>query len=301
MKLIRRYAIEPKALVRWEDFRYVMEKLSFADGRVLVTIPRKWQRQLLDSLGDIGDIERARFVEKLQRYKQTRMIASGAQYNSTLRWVDNAAEMKVASAVDAILISVGTQAEDPSLPYPTPAEIDEDFFSGAREVRCAGTAANLVAAADVLLESSAEAIFVDPYFRIAKDWCFDVLVAFARRGALGKCQSFVVYTSEDYKPKGGEGYLRRICDKRVAPVVGRGFRIAFRFVSSEKSQQSFHARYLLTERGGLRYDKGFEASQPPQFVDISLLDRNIHEELIRLFADGQNGVDVIDTWTWESG
>lgn len=299
MTLIKRYAIEPAALRRWEDFRYVMEKMSFSEGKVVVTLPKKWIRDFLDSLGEIGDIERQRFVTKLQRYKEDRMIASGTPYFQESRWVDNALRAISEHRVEAILVSDLTISRDSSLSLPTPADIDEEFFSGAREIRCLNSAEGLLAPAKIFLESAFEAVFIDPYFKVTSPNSLLALNEFAKYSCEAThCSTFVIYTRFEFMPKGSLVNLRKYFEKYMSNSIGTGFRITVHFVSEETTRQSFHARYFLTQRGGLRYDKGFQVGNPPELVDISLLDKQLHSDLYSTYSDARPDLKITETLRW---
>lgn len=299
MKMIKCYAIEPNALRRWEDFRYVMEKLGFDKGRVLVTIPGKWISNLLNSLGDVGDIERSRFIAKLQRYKQDRIISSGSPYDPAIFWVDNASALETLGVIDAILISDDTLRKNQMLSYPTPSLVDESFFETSRELRCLNTPENLGLSAKVLLGVSSEAIFVDPHFRIDSDAYLKTLAEFSKHASAGReCKFFTIFTRSDYAPKRGQPELRNRLDQNLSPFVKQGFKVRVNFLERKTTGISFHARYLLTTRGGIRYDKGFRSELPPELVDISLLDRRLHEELLEVFSPGSDDLKIAETWEW---
>jgi hypothetical protein len=301
MKMIKRYAVEPLALRRWEDFRYVMEKLGFDEGRVLVTVPKKWIRQLLNSLGSVGDIERARFTTRLQRYKQDRMIPSGSPYDSSQTWIGNASALESVGIIDKILISEETLGSEENIAYPTPSAIDDSFFDNSREIRCANTAENLVASASILLEVSEEVILVDPYFRFDNKGCMKTLAEFAKHvSRAGRSQCISIFTSSDFAPKGSQqavGFALR----KVLPIVRDGFIIRVHLVDRENTSCGFHARYLLTTKGGIRYDKGFCSTDSAELVDISLLDQRMHAELRQAFSATSRCLSLSGTLEWIKG
>ena len=302
MKMIRRYAIEPRALRRWEDFRYVMEKLGFAEGRVLVALPKKWSRELLDSLGDVADIERMRFTTKLQRYRSDRIVSSGTAYDIQKTWIDNASGLEASGKVDAVLISEMSSDIAQDRRYPTPAEVDEEFFAEVREQRCLGTPENLSAAASVLLEVSSEAILVDPYFNVASPRYLGTLAAFAQSVRMtGRCRCFVVFTKSDFLMRGGEASMRSTLERHLGRILPPGFKFQMNFIDAGSARISFHARYFFTEKGGIRYDKGFGTQQPPELVDISLIDRQLHNELLDVYRISNENLSISESWVWVSG
>jgi len=295
--MIKKFAVQPSALTRWEDFRYVMEKLSFAQGRVLVRFPKSWSRILLDSL-NVGDIERMRFVERLKKYKEDRMVSSRMPYDNSLDWISNA-ERSGPSAFDRVIVQEEKPNTANGLAFAPVGEIDEDFFETAREIRCMNSVENLAQAAMVFLHESSDAAVVDPYFRTVSPGCLSVLCRFVDLALdAGKCKTFHVYAKSDYCARDGGASARYNFEKQLGRRSLSGFRVLFYFVDDTSSHQSFHARYLLTSKGGLRYDKGFEAPREAQLVDISIIDRDLHSELYSLYLDRTHEFRIVDSWEW---
>ena len=226
----------------------------------MVALPRKWIRELLDSINDVGDVERSRFIAKLQRYKEDRIIQSGSPYDPQMSWVDNVKLLETQGIVDAILVSQDSCRKTNACKYHTPDDIDEEFFSGNREIRCMGTAQNLSLAADVFLEVSSEVRFIDPYFRIATSSYLDTLIAFTKLAtASGRCGIFSIFTRQEEMPKGGYKTINKLLDDNLAKIMPDGFKVIIFFIDTS-TKINFHARYLLAAKGGLRYDKGFGVS-----------------------------------------
>jgi len=200
--MIKKFAVEPRAVCRWEDFRYVMEKLGFAQGRVLACYPKKWPRALFDELNkreDLTEIERTRFVEKLRRYKEDRMISVGEPYDPNRPWVQNTVSLPVGK-VDSIILAQHEQKFTASHSIQAITDLDEEFFSASREIRCTSTVEHLCQAAYILLTETSVAYFIDPYFRIALDSCAKVLAGFVERSVMtGRCRQFVVYIPISYR------------------------------------------------------------------------------------------------------
>lgn len=299
MKMIKRYAIEPRSLTSWDDFRYVMEKLGFAEGRVMVALPKKWVSELLDSLD--GDIKQSRLATKLQRYKEDRIIQSRSPYDIQMSWVENASALHSKGRIDAILISQQSRADMKESGYPTPVDIDEDFFQSPREIRCLSTVENLSDAAEMLLEVGSEARFIDPYFKITSPSYLKTLAAFAKLAQTGgRCRKFEIFTKSDFLPKGGAHSFNKMLDEYLGPCAGARFGVKVHFLDTFATRINFHARYFLTNKGGLRYDKGFALGCPPELVDISLLDKKVCTELFEIFDSCNNDLGVIDSWHWAS-
>ena len=101
-----------------------------------------------------------------------------------------------------------------SLSLPTPADIDEEFFSGAREIRCLNSAEGLLAPAKIFLESAFEAVFIDPYFKVTSPTSLLALNEFAKYSCEAThCSTFVIYTKS---PTLSSWYLLVLNDNKIS-------------------------------------------------------------------------------------
>lgn len=297
MKMIKCFAVEPKALNGWEQFRYVMEKFSFSQGRVVAKLPRGWIKELLSCLDGVGDIERQRFVEKLRRYKEDRFVSVGDSGGGT--WVNRAKYLRERGVVDEILISTETALLDKEFPGATPDIVDEKFFEVHRERRCEATLENLVAAAELFLAQSLDITLVDPYFFLGRPGNSKVLGAFIKAACSGKrCRRFTVVTEKETKPKGGEEFFVRFAEGELSEILPQDFTLRMAFLDKKKPGCDFHARYLLATMGGLRYDKGFHAPGGSEKTDISLLDWSLFCEVTKWLDDKLSNHGDMELWTW---
>ncbi|MBK5941601.1 hypothetical protein [Halochromatium roseum] len=297
--MIKKFAIEPAALRRWEDFRYVTEKLGFSHGRVLAAFPKAWIKEFIEKqLVDAGEMERKRFIAKLQVIKQERMVNSGVPYCGDVPWSENA--LKHVNAFDRVIMADGSEECHRESTVQSIDVIDEAFFEVAREVECESTPRGLARPAEPLLSHASEAAIVDPYFRVDINSCLSVLVALAKSAVAGRrFEQFYVYTSTKFLPR-DRGRAARSEFGRIAEIAGlSGARFEFRCVDPNRTEKAFHARYLLTGEGGLRYDKGFQASHGKELVDVSLLDRTLHLRLRDIYIAAQRPRFVVESWSWD--
>jgi len=285
MTIFKKIAIEPASLTSWEKFRYVMEKLHFSNGLVLSKFPKRWERELLDNL-DVGDIERQRIITKLQSYKSDRMVPSGTAYEPKLSWVENIQGKFSELSVDKVLASTIDKLNVKDCLVSTPDEADDGYFNDSRELIVDNTSSGLCDPAEMLLSCSEGAIFVDPYLQLYKGSAYlKTIIKFSEMAAsFGKCKEFTLVTRECNAPKNGAKDLDKLFTEAISPVVKSNFKIVVKFIDDATNTHPLHARYFLTEKGGLRYDKGFQSASPPVKVDVSLIDKGMHNELYERFT-----------------
>ena len=74
-------------------------------------------------------------------------------------------------------------------------------------------------------------------------------------------------------------------------------------IRDSNSAYPLHARYFLTEKSGLRYDKGFQSTrrqEEPVNVDISLIDTDLHSSLVERFINRNNDYTIEHEHKWVS-
>jgi len=297
--IINKIAIEPSSITSWESFRYVMEKLGFSKGLLLAKFPKSWPKMLLDSL-DVGDIERQRIVTKLKNYKNDRMIPSGIEYNPDAEWVENFINVHELIDIKKVMVSDFISITDCDVS--TQREADSEFFDCPREVNILNTSNNLSDIADVLVSNSVVLILVDPYLNIYSGNSYvETISKFVSIASNSdKCKKIIIYTKNDFIPRARHKELDRVFNEKILPISNSGLEICVKYVDDSMSKHPLHARYLLTEKGGMRYDKGFKPGKPAVHMDISLLDKMMHQTLYARFSELDHDYEIELDYTWKA-
>jgi hypothetical protein len=61
--------------------------------------------------------------------------------------------------------------------------------------------------------------------------------------------------------------------------------------------EKLHARYFLTERGGIRFDVGLDAGEPGETTDVSLLSDDLYRARWADFQEATAAFDKVDEFT----
>jgi hypothetical protein len=64
----------------------------------------------------------------------------------------------------------------------------------------------------------------------------------------------------------------------VASPIPRGVVLKIVRWSEQAGGEKFHARYILTDIGGVRFDVGLDSGDPGQTTDVSLLDFTLYRQ-----------------------
>jgi hypothetical protein len=155
-------------------------------------------------------------------------------------------------------------------------------------------AESLSAAMKEMLHFSSRILFVDPF-------CdpFDANYKSIFRECLSMVSSLnpdaaceIRYGYHDRKPANHE--LEREAANLFPGVVPKGMKVTIFCWREKVGGEDFHARYLLTERGGIAVDAGFSAKGDHQTTDMHLMSYDLSQERLKAFAREAAYYDLIE-------
>ncbi|GAW41512.1 hypothetical protein SH203_01920 [Brevundimonas sp. SH203] len=284
--MLLEFGLEPKVVgADWRQCKYLLEKFGFDRGRLIAAFPKQWQRAVHEAAADLSDMDRKR-VETLLARAKSALVRSGRNYDPELEWFANAVAQQAVSPFHAIIADQNSDGRDDVL---VAADVDEEvpLFQSSHGWQVQRTGAALAEAMGPLLSYSREIWFVDPFFSVLElpyvETLRTCLAAVAASGNVGaKLQ--IHYRENDRRPPTDE--LERRIPRSLAGVIPAGMSISLHAWAERDAGEDMHARYLLTDRGGLSVEAGFSAVGPHQNVDLHLLTPQVCEAKRRAFADG---------------
>ncbi len=278
--MLLEYAVEPRAIgSSWQNFRYLIEKFGFDRGRLISQFPKAWFREVYEASAELKPVERARLEESLRRAKQTKVIRNGRAYDPTLgTWFDNALAQHAAAPFHAIIAETKPAGQDIVL---AAADVDESdplmVSSHTWQVSRIGTV--LADAMGPMLTSAKTILFVDRFFDIREaryletlKACLEVVHASGANGV--RCE--VHYCDHDSRPPAA--VIERDAHRWLQGVIPDGMTIVLYAWQENAGGEDFHARYLLTDVGGINVEAGFSAEGAHQNVQLGLLATDFSQE-----------------------
>lgn len=290
------YAVEPQAIgSSWQNFRYLIEKFGFDRGRLISRFPGKWEREVYAAAAQMKPTERARLEIALNQAKQSKFIRSGRPYNPAIRsWSQNAIAQHGVAPFHAII------AEQNSAAHPqviTVDEVDEHHplmvSAHTWEVERVGT--TLATALCPLLKSAKSVLFVDRFFDISKPQyqrtlkaCLDVIQTSGGAGV--RCE--IHFCDHDKRPP--LEVIERESHKWIRDVLPAGMSVALFAWKERSGGADFHARYLLTDVGGINVEAGFSAEGAHQKVQLGLLPLDLAQNRMNALVRNSTVYDLIE-------
>jgi hypothetical protein len=268
--MLEEYAVDPQGLGRLGPMWMLMEQFGVSKGRVLVDFPKRWTRLVHDAAKEANcpTMEMKSIEERLKRLKLAfASTSSGREYVGD-PWLDAAIKAHAKQKFRAIICEATENSSDAFL---NPLDATDDHPLWRATIACAiqRTPMEIAACASALGRISKELIFVDPYINDEPKYMRSFLAVLLASGADDRTFRKIEFhvTSKCGRLELFEASVR----KKVFRQIGRPQEIHLFQWERLEGGDNMHARYFLTERGGMRFDYGLAEGNPGETTDVHLL------------------------------
>jgi len=288
------YAADPAVCSRASELKLLLASFGPYAGRYLANYPIDWSAQVERQFDTVGQQEAARVKTLLRRARETLTLITRANlpWNMNQAWLANATPLLHDRHFDGL---IAVQADLPAVhPFDT---LD---LPPTAEERISGIASEYAHVAKILLLLSPELVVIDPYLNPLKRNCAPVLKAMFDLAAKGKSQKFTLWVrASEILSTGSAATIlsdletvlhRMVCQANFKP----GRSVEMILVEDETRQTKMHARYLLSIKGGIRLDQGFQQLPQGRHVDAGPIGQTIHNALLDIYFDGKHDMRVVE-------
>lgn len=288
------YAVEPQAIgSSWQTFLYLIEKFGFDRGRLISRLPSKWEKKVIQAAKEAGvpDIRMASIVERLRNAKLA-VVDFGRPYNSEISWIDNALIENQRAPFHAIIAEQNLGGSAAVLPV---TDIDEQqpLMAVAQDRAISRDCGSIAGALSGFLRVSTRILFVDPFFdpynSRYKSTLRACLAVVKTDNPEAACEIHYRYHSN--KPANEE--LEREAATLFNGVIPEGLAVSLYCWREKNGGADFHARYLLTDRGGVGIDAGFSAEGGHQTTDMHLMSAILAKVRLAMFARDATDFELV--------
>lgn len=291
--MIHEFAVDPDALAGWQNFRYVVENFGISQGRLISRFPKDWRKMVLKACEDCRDVEKKKITVALERI-DAKLFNGGRSYDKNVGWIPNALFSHASDPFRAIITTAERAGSTGHLDVESLSD-DEETWAVPRGGAVPRTAADMTAAAEKLLRCSAEIVFVDPHFgseaRFGKP-----LAAMIRRTCDGERvpKRFEYHLNAKSIP--GQEFSQQLERQRSHLRIPPRVKLVFVRWNQLDEGDTLHARYILTEKGGLRFEHGLDEGNPGETTDIECLATKSHADRWDQYHPGGSAFQFVDAW-----
>jgi hypothetical protein len=287
-------AIDPEIFATWSHFRSLSEDFGIARGRLISEFPGKWRKRVIERARELAaadtperittDLQASRIALKLSEDRFKRKLKnSGRAFDSLAKdWYQ--AAVAAAPPFD-LIITTGSGTSGNQIGANDLLKDEYPFHRKTQDL-IRRTKEELIGAARLLVSTCDEFILVDPNFR-ADEPRFHETVLYLISLLEGRA---------GWSPKRLEVHTNRIRNRddvyrrgpqlsqwrtHIQPALPSGWNLDVCYWDTMPSGGKPHARFLLTEQGGIYFDHGLD--EGPGQTLVTLLEDEVWEGLFRTF------------------
>lgn len=291
--MLHEYAVDPTALGRdQQTCDQLFDLFGFHRGRVIATMPREWAanaRDVISAIPTLGEVTRKRLIERLRKLQQVGIINSGRPWSPHQPWSRQVAAEHQRRPFRAVL-SPDPHPDEDWLLIPDDLRTDHPLLAMEHEQSIDRTAQAIAAGAAELIRHSRQIIFVDPYFdpfaeRFQRSLRELLRVVAERRRQPDRLEYHLLASpGTNHHRQLDPDSFRRGCQQHVRALVPQPLELTIARWRERQGGEGFHARYVLTERGALRFDQGLDVGASGQTTPVTWVSPSIHAGLLRSYG-----------------
>ena len=290
------YAADPSVCAHASELKLLLASFDPYAGRYLANYPENWVAQVESQFENRGEIEKARVKTILRRAKEGMAMVTRANlsWNADKEWLENARPLlNTPPAVFDGLIA--REATPPAIHH-----LHDLDLPPTAEERISGTASEYARISKILLVLSPEIALVDPYLNPLNGKCASVLKAMFDMAGKGKCQKISLWArASEVFGHSACAVIKADLEDRLRQLARQaGFKpgreIEMILVEDESRQAKMHGRFLLSIKGGIRFDQGFQQLPQGRCVDVGPVGKTTHNALLDIYFDGKHDMRVVE-------
>lgn len=305
--MLHEYAIEPAALTRFETCRYILEKMGIPNGRYIANFPNGWFKAVRQACTDDDEckpVARQKIMILLEKVSRCVLNRFDRYYDEDLEWLYNAENGHMDAAFHAILARENPREHSNVLCVDELTE-EHPLIRVPRERNVVRTAQELLNVALPFFQLAKDIIFIDGHFDPQQQKYRNPTFAFlqAIRDSGNQIRRLEYHTRGDRRNDTLAEFtaFQTECLSQFAGILPTNTHLRIFRWNERTGGKRFHARYLLTNLGGLRFDYGMDEAYDAgrgttnQETEVSLIDQTVYEELWERFADPARYFDRSDS------
>ena len=270
--MLHEFAVEPKLLGTWESFYYLHEKFGVPKARLIAEFPKKWRRMVHEAAENFSVRQRLILDEWLAD-KGAFLVPSGRNYAMPDNWLESAESAHAEKPFHAITACENPRTNPSVLSADSPITENHPLFTCPRECAMPKSLAGYITVTSSLLRHSREIIFVDPYFKAEKKWGEPLREMLRCITVEPVSLKYCVSISPN-----GESQEFRIAEleEKLPRFIPQKFSINIVMLKKVLGFDT-HNRFILTERGGLKFPWGLDVLEGSPKDTVNLMDKETYQ------------------------
>ena len=299
--MIREFAVQPAAIDNWKDFRFIYDQVGVEHGRLISRFPGKWAGMVIEAVKanpDVRDVERSTIVSKLKNLEKSKMARLNRPYDPGMNrdpetnWLCNVKVQQKQNPFHAVIARHNDREIEHLLDID---DLDDShpLWHVPRDQIVPRKAWDLACCARLLLQISREVLIVDPHFDPERS---RFLETFSHMAAFAFELHVPTRMELHVEDKGQDDeWWQKKCLQHLPNSIPEDFTITVHRWRKRPDGDKLHARYVLTELGGIRYDYGLDEWEGDgQTTDVAFVDHLTWERRWQEYQKETAAFDLVD-------
>lgn len=269
----RFYSVSPKIFTNATEVGVVLNSFGFDKGRFLAALPKSFLRELFDTAAGFSELEGKRVRALVEKNKHA-LLKLGLPYDGNKSWLENSLQLIEQNSLDGVLCNEDVGSEK-VFTLDDVADGELPISDGARDY---ATAENIIKYMSVILKTSLEVFFVDPYFSLGKAKYIKFLQALLQHPE-SKDTNYVFFCKQEHFAT--RESFDSLAQRHLQPHMVQGCCVTVYPLADEAEM---HGRYVFNIHGGVDYDKGFQVDESVR-VDFSAMPRALHSSYFDEYSE----------------
>lgn len=270
--MLYEFALDPGVLNNFQTIRYFLEKFGIHHGRLISRFPAKWKKLVYECCASCGDIERKKIEESLVAV-DAKLVNSNRSFDGNLPWLNNAENQHNIKPFHAIISSSNPRNVSVILIADNLTETNT-LWNVPREKVVSRKAKDLAKYVQPLLQIASEVLFVDPHFDPSEPRYRNILSHFVQSININMTRRIEYHLGNKIR----KDHFQDTCSKYIPDILPKGLEVKFIRWERIEGCDALHPRYILTDKGGVRIERGLDEGRDGEFTDVSLLDWNVYAQ-----------------------
>ena len=278
--MIHEFAVEPEVMATWQHFQSLWDDFGVGKGRLLVEYPGNWRRRIHELAPKLSAPVKANAISsKISAQRHKFIGARGRPYEPERLWLANAKDQQASALPFRAIVAHSDALASADVLVAGDFDRDAEPWKVHTQLMCPRKAGEMVGAARPLLTTARELILVDPHFDGNARRFTRTLAEFVGQRTSWSRLELHTAMRTPYDARGQQVNLTAA----LARHIPRGTTLTVFFWQSRPGGEQMHARYLLTEMGGMHFDFGLDEDESGTgTTQVTLLE---HEFFLRLRRD----------------
>mgnify|MGYP000662688467 CR=1 FL=1 len=303
--ILGEFAVNPNVITDWKDLKVITMNFGFEHGAVISSFPKAWLKSLQQKAkSELQEVEYSRVVERLRAIKDDVLIKSGREFKPECDWIQNSLIQQKNKPFYKI-IHDGELADHPEvISFDL---VDKHVFKDLREGKIKRYADSFAEVSKLLLANSKSIQFIDPYFsakgkngKLNEGFIKSFKAMLNVAGVFNRNNITSIQFHTSYKHSKTEVHIegeKEMLDAHYRKLIPSGQQIEFLWWNDEGTGE-IHPRYLVTEKGGIRFDIGFVEPTPIEQreseTDVSMMTIKMISLISQKYREGSSSYKVVD-------